>query len=38
METGVITTFGKLSRLAYPGINFYIPIIQRVDVVNNRLC
>lgn len=38
METGVITTFGKLSRLAYPGINIYLPIVQQVHLVNNRLC
>ena len=38
METGVVTTFGKLSRLAYPGLNFYIPFMQRMDMVSNRLC
>lgn len=38
METGVVTTFGKYSRLAYPGVNFYIPFVQKIDIVNNRLC
>lgn len=38
METGVVTTFGKLSRLATPGLNFYIPVMQKMNVVSNRLC
>ena len=38
METGVVTTFGKLSRLATPGLTFYIPIMQKMNVVSNRLC
>ena len=38
METGVVTTFGKMSRLAYPGLNIYIPIIQEMKLVSNRLC
>ena len=37
METGVITTFGKMSRLAYPGLNFYIPFVQKMHIVSNRL-
>jgi regulator of protease activity HflC (stomatin/prohibitin superfamily) len=38
MNTGVITTFGKLTRLAAPGLNIYIPFIQRMHIVSNRLC
>lgn len=38
METGVVTTFGKYSRLAYPGLNLYIPILQKIDIISNRLC
>ena len=35
--TGVRQTFGKLSSLCKPGLNFYIPIIQKIDLVSNRL-
>ncbi len=38
MNTGVVTTFGKLTRLASPGLNIYIPIIQKMNIVSNRLC
>ena len=38
METGVVTTFGKFSRLAYPGFNLYLPFIQHINMVSNRLC
>ena len=37
MQTGVVTTFGKYSRLASPGINIYIPFVQNINVVSNRL-
>lgn len=35
--TGVVQTFGKFTRLAPPGLHFYIPIVQRFDTVCNRL-
>lgn len=35
--TGILTTFGKYDRLMRPGLNWYIPYIQRVIVVSNRL-
>jgi regulator of protease activity HflC (stomatin/prohibitin superfamily) len=38
MQTGVVQTFGKFSRLATPGLTFYIPIIQNIHLVSNRLC
>lgn len=37
MNTGVVQTFGKFSCLASPGIRLYFPIIQKVDLVSNRL-
>lgn len=37
MSTGVVQTFGKFSRLATPGLTFYIPIIQSINLVSNRL-
>lgn len=37
MQTGVCQTFGKYSKLAYPGIKFYFPIIQSVTLVSNKL-
>lgn len=36
--TGVVTLFGKYSHLAYSGLNFYLPIIQKMHIVNNKLC
>jgi len=38
MNTGVVTTFGKYSRLAGPGLRFYLPIVQQMHIVSNRLC
>lgn len=38
METGVVTTFGKYSRLAHPGLNVYLPFVQKINMVSNRLC
>lgn len=35
--TGVLCTFGKFSRHMGPGLNLYLPFIQRVKVVSNRL-
>eukprot|EP00211_Chloroparvula_japonica_P017469 CAMPEP_0119126848 /NCGR_PEP_ID=MMETSP1310-20130426/5609_1 /TAXON_ID=464262 /ORGANISM="Genus nov. species nov., Strain RCC2339" /LENGTH=267 /DNA_ID=CAMNT_0007117039 /DNA_START=247 /DNA_END=1047 /DNA_ORIENTATION=+ len=35
--TGVRTTFERVSGLLRPGLNFYIPFIQRVELVSNRL-
>ena len=37
MNTGVVQTFGKFSRLAGPGLRFYIPVIQKMSLVSNRL-
>lgn len=37
MKTGVVQTFGKFSRLAYPGLTFYIPYLQSIHLVSNRL-
>lgn len=36
-STGIVQTFGKFSRVAAPGLNFYIPFIQNICVVDNRL-
>jgi regulator of protease activity HflC (stomatin/prohibitin superfamily) len=37
MTTGVVQTFGKFSRLLSPGFNIYIPFVQTVNLVSNRL-
>jgi regulator of protease activity HflC (stomatin/prohibitin superfamily) len=34
--TGVVTTFGKYTKMMRPGLNFYIPFVQRVYPVSNR--
>lgn len=36
--TGVVTQFGKFNRLAYSGLNLYIPFIQSLYLVSNKLC
>lgn len=36
-STGIVETFGKQTSIANPGLKLYIPIIQRVIHVNNRL-
>ena len=36
-ETGVVQRFGKLVRLARPGLRFYIPFIEKINLVSNRL-
>jgi regulator of protease activity HflC (stomatin/prohibitin superfamily) len=35
--TGVLTTFGKFSGLKRPGLHIYIPFVQRIYPVSNRL-
>jgi regulator of protease activity HflC (stomatin/prohibitin superfamily) len=35
--SGVVQTFGKFTRVAAPGLSFYIPFIQSVTPVSNRL-
>ena len=35
--TGIKTTFGKFSKLCLPGINFYIPYIQSIVPISNKL-
>lgn len=35
--TGVVQTFGRFTGLCSPGLNFYIPFIQKISVVSNRL-
>jgi regulator of protease activity HflC (stomatin/prohibitin superfamily) len=37
MTTGVVQTFGRFSRLAKPGLNWYIPIAQTITPVSNSL-
>ena len=38
MSSGVVQTFGKFSRVAGPGLNFYFPGIQQISLISNRLC
>tara|TARA_R100001163_G_C5066480_1_gene204942 strand:- start:2841 stop:3668 length:828 start_codon:yes stop_codon:yes gene_type:complete len=35
--TGIVQTFGRFSRLAKPGLRFYIPIVQKITPISNRL-
>lgn len=35
--TGIVQTFGRFSYTAQPGINFFIPFVQRITPVSNRL-
>ena len=37
-ESAVVTRFGKLNRVGGPGIRWYIPIIEEMNKVSNRLC
>lgn len=37
MTTGVVQTFGKFTRLARPGLNWYVPIVQTIELVSNNL-
>ncbi len=36
-STGIVQTFGKFTRLARPGIHIYLPGIQSITPVSNRL-
>lgn len=36
-STGVLQTFGKYTRMCKPGLHVYIPIIQKISSVSNRL-
>ena len=35
--TGIRETFGKFTKIATPGLNFYIPFLQRITPISNRL-
>ena len=35
--TAIRTTFSKFDKTLGPGLRFYIPIIQKVHIVSNRL-
>lgn len=35
--TGIVQTFGKFTRIANPGIQFYIPFVQTITPVSNRV-
>lgn len=35
--TGIVQTFGRFTRIAHPGLHFYIPFIQRISPISNRL-
>src|SRR5271170_2343543 len=34
--TGILTTFGKFTRTMAPGLNLYLPFVQKVHPVSNR--
>ncbi len=36
-QTGILSTFGKFTKIRKPGLNFYIPIAQHIQVVSNQL-
>lgn len=36
-HTGIFQTFGKFTNLCPPGLNFYIPLIQKIDVVSHMV-
>ena len=36
-NTGIVTTFGKISRVVSPGLCLYMPIVQSVALVSNRV-
>ena len=38
MNSGIVQTFGKFSRIASPGLNFFLPGVQSITLVSNRLC
>ena len=35
--TGIKETFGKFARLVQPGLSFYIPFVQKITPISNRL-
>jgi len=35
--TGIVQTFGKFSRSCGPGLRFYVPILQKFNIVSNRI-
>lgn len=35
--TGIKTTFGKFDKLCKPGLYFYIPFVQNIKIVSNRI-
>lgn len=35
--TGVVQTFGKFTRTVGPGLNFYVPFVQKITPISNRL-
>ena len=35
--TGIVQTFGKFTKIVGPGLNFYLPIVQKITPVSNRL-
>ena len=34
---GVKTTFGKFTKISEPGLNIYVPFVQQIHIVSNRL-
>ena len=36
-STGVVQRFGRLVRLSGPGLQFYIPFIEKMSLVSNQL-
>lgn len=36
-ETGILQTFGKVTRTLPPGLKFYIPLAQKITVISNRI-
>lgn len=35
--TGVVQTFGKFTKTVKPGLNWYVPVLQKITPVSNRL-
>jgi regulator of protease activity HflC (stomatin/prohibitin superfamily) len=35
--TGIVQSFGRFTGVATAGLNFYIPVVQRISLVDNRL-
>ena len=36
-NTGILTTFGKYTKTLSPGLNMYIPVIQQIHTISNKL-